>query len=450
MPALRERPHRRPVDVLVRIEAWRDDVIGMAAGVDLPRMIQLPIAEELHVVRVNGLGLTGVDEIREASAAADLVAVEHGRIALDRLAERARLGLSRRAPLARALAPQAAPERAQALDPQRQIAAGPMNVQPGIGLVGGARDPCHDPADGADQMPVPGEGLFRRDRAHTAAVAQALRTRLQAHRRCRPVGTIESLVAASRALRPAHGRMVLALEARDIQRDRPLVERRRVPEHQPLGNLGGGEAQHCVQDGWRCGIGEKGLIPAAPIAQECVDLLMAAQAVSEAGPARAVRCRTENGAEERLHALGPDQHPGCAGSDVASVEGVVSLVEVIGADDDGQARVFCAHRDVQGIELAGEAAVVPRDRHPRRREPLLGPAGRGAERRPVGRPAPLHLIRAGDDIPPGCQSSERLAHVGRRMPVGQRCNDLVLRAATIEERQDVAMNFSAQQRIERF
>ena len=210
------------------------------------------------------------------------------------------------------------------------------------------------------------------------------------------------------------------------------MKRRRVPEHQPLGNLGSGKSQHRVQNDRLGGFGNEGRLIAAMVAQEGMDLLMAAQAMREAGPARALLCWTENRAEERPHALGPDQHPRCAGGDVASVEGVVALVEVIGTDDDGEARVFAAYGHANGLEAAGEAAVIPCNRHPRRREPHLGPAWRGAERGPVGRPAPLHLIRAGDDIPAGRQSSERLMHVGRRMRAIDGSYDFVLRMAAIE------------------
>ncbi len=73
---LRERPHGRPVDVALRIEPGRNDVVGMAAGVDFVGMVKLPVAEELDVVRVDRLLLAGRGKIRKAFLAADLVAME--------------------------------------------------------------------------------------------------------------------------------------------------------------------------------------------------------------------------------------------------------------------------------------------------------------------------------------------------------------------------------------
>ena len=166
----------------------RDDIVRMAASVDLLGVVELPFAEQLDVVRVGCLRPSRLDEVLEASPAADLVAVERTGVAFDRLAQRDRLGLVRRASLARALAPQAAPQRAQRSASQREIASRPVHVQPRIRFVGGAREPCHHAADGTDQVAVPGEGCLRRHRPQSATVANALRARPKPHRSRRTTG----------------------------------------------------------------------------------------------------------------------------------------------------------------------------------------------------------------------------------------------------------------------
>lgn len=106
MPPLRERPDGRPVDLRIRVEAWRHEVVGMTARVDPLCIVQLPVAEQLHFIRGDGFGLSSLLEIRKTSPAADFVAVKGAGVALDRLAKGAGLRLRRRAALPRALAPQ--------------------------------------------------------------------------------------------------------------------------------------------------------------------------------------------------------------------------------------------------------------------------------------------------------------------------------------------------------
>ena len=95
-------------------------------------MVQLPFAEQLYVVRVERRSIPRRGKIRQAPSATDFITVESPGIALDRFAQGADLGLLRAAALARALAAQAAPQRAQVLNSQGKIAAGPMYVQPRV------------------------------------------------------------------------------------------------------------------------------------------------------------------------------------------------------------------------------------------------------------------------------------------------------------------------------
>ena len=95
-------------------------------------MVQLPIAEQLDIVRVDRLSSRRSGKIRQAPAATDFITVESAGIALDRFAQRTDLGLLRAAALARTLAAQTAPQRAQVLDSQSKIAARPMYMQPGV------------------------------------------------------------------------------------------------------------------------------------------------------------------------------------------------------------------------------------------------------------------------------------------------------------------------------
>ena len=91
-------PDRRPAQLRVQIETRRDGVVGVTLGIDLLGIVQLMLAEELDVVGADGRRITGRAEIRIAFPAADLVAVKGAGVALDRLAERARLGLRAGAP----------------------------------------------------------------------------------------------------------------------------------------------------------------------------------------------------------------------------------------------------------------------------------------------------------------------------------------------------------------
>ena len=225
-------------------------------------------------------------EVRESSPDADLVAVEGARVALDRLAQRADFGLLSSASLARALAAQAAPQRAQLPGSQREIAPRPMDVQPGVGFVGGAREPRHHTADGAHQVTVPGQGLLGWRRMQTAAVAKARRARPKLYGYRRPIGSIQRLVATGEALRAAHGRMVLGGEATGIQRDGPLVDRGHVPEHQPLCDFGRHESVYRVQQRRFGRAGQERGVIAGHVAKEVVDFLVAAQTIRETGPAR--------------------------------------------------------------------------------------------------------------------------------------------------------------------
>ena len=175
MPLLGERPHRRPVELGVGVEARRHDVVGMPLRVDALPPVELGVAEQLHVVRVDRLPVP--DEVGEARPAADLVPVAGAAVAFDRLAERARLGLLARGPLAGALAPEAPPERAQAPAPHAEVASGPVDVEPGVRLVGRALEPRHDAAHRTHEVAVPGERGLGRHGARASAVQVRLGAR---------------------------------------------------------------------------------------------------------------------------------------------------------------------------------------------------------------------------------------------------------------------------------
>ena len=99
MPVAGERPHRRPVQRRSRVEARGDDIVGVPAGVDFFRVIELPVAEKLDVVRVDRFRFGCLRILRIAFSLPDLVAVKRARIPLDGLAERARLRLPGGLPL---------------------------------------------------------------------------------------------------------------------------------------------------------------------------------------------------------------------------------------------------------------------------------------------------------------------------------------------------------------
>ena len=82
----------------------------MAMSIDLICVIQLPITEQLYVIRMNRFGLV---KIRKPLPAADLIAMKCARITFNCLTQRTHLGLLWRAALACAFTPQTAPQRAQ-------------------------------------------------------------------------------------------------------------------------------------------------------------------------------------------------------------------------------------------------------------------------------------------------------------------------------------------------
>ena len=85
---------------------------GWPLRVDAPGIVELSVAEELHLVGMDRLFVPR--ELDESPGDPDLVSQTGARMALDRLAEGADLGLHPGAALAGALAAQAPPERAQA------------------------------------------------------------------------------------------------------------------------------------------------------------------------------------------------------------------------------------------------------------------------------------------------------------------------------------------------
>ena len=79
---------------------------------------------------------------------------------------------------------------------------------------------------------------------------------------------------------------------------------------------------------------------------------------------------------------------------MAPVDPIEILVQIVGAKDDRQGGPVIVRRNAYGFEPAGEPAVVAVDRHPGVRQPPFRPSGRGAERGPIGRTAPVHRMIA--------------------------------------------------------
>ena len=214
MPALRERPHGRPVDFGGGVETGRDNVVGVAGRVDAFRVVELVVAEKLHFVGVDRPVFRG--EIVETAAGTDFVSAPGAGMTFDRLAEGAGLGLFPRTALARALAAQAAPERTQAPASHAGIAPGPVDVKPVIVLTGRARQPGDDSADRAHQVAISRQGGFRRHGPRAAAVTMEFGAGRQTDRHRRPIGPVQRFVAADRTLRPAQDRMLRARKCSDV------------------------------------------------------------------------------------------------------------------------------------------------------------------------------------------------------------------------------------------
>ena len=98
--------------------------------------------------------------------------------------------------------------------------------------------------------------------------------------------------------------MVLALQASGVERDGTFMDGREVPENQPLGDLGRGETAYRVQDRGLGREGPEGGILTGGVAQEVVDLLVAAEAPGEAGPARPLPAGRKTGPNSGCMPLG--------------------------------------------------------------------------------------------------------------------------------------------------
>ena len=197
--------------------------------------------------------------------------------------------------------------------------------------------------------------------------------------------------------------MPRAFECAGVHRDRPFVDRGRLVQHQPLDDLGRDQpVQRFEHRGLRRERLE-GRLLAGDVAQEVVDLPMAAQAVSQAVPAGAafIRPRPKDGAEQRLHAARPHQRPRRTRLELATIHFREACFEIVVADDDGELGVGGPDTGAALFQMPGQPAVVAFDRDARPRQPLLDPAWRCAERRPPGRPAPIQAVVGGDDVPLG-------------------------------------------------
>ena len=123
------------------------------------------------------------------------------------------------------------------------------------------------------------------------------------------------------------------------------------------------------------------------------------------------------------------------------------VVEVVVADDDGESRPVGTGRRAHSFQLPSETAVIARDGEARFVQALLGPPGRRAERRPEGRPAPLHRMLARDDVSPRREGDKRVAQVGCGVRKRKGRHDLILRALPVEEGEKIAIDLSVQQGV---
>src|SRR3954465_3864118 len=96
-----KRPHRRPLDLRRRIEDRRDQMFVTRRV--LKRLPELSVAEELDIIRTNGVPFR---KVREAPQPPDFVPLKNPGIALDCLHEGARFALFGGAALAEAAAAQ--------------------------------------------------------------------------------------------------------------------------------------------------------------------------------------------------------------------------------------------------------------------------------------------------------------------------------------------------------
>ena len=399
MALLRERPNGRPVQFGVGIQARRHDVVRVPLRVDVLGVVKLSVAEELRVVGVDCLSIGG--EIGETSADADLVFMKAARIPLEGLAQRADLRLLARAALAGALAAQAAPERTQGPAPHAEIASRPIDMQPGIGLVGSALQPGHDATDRAYQVAVFRQRCFRGHGARATAVADGPGAGLQLQGHGRAVRTEKVFVAAGRALRTAHDAVARARERSDVHRHRLFVQWRRIIQHQPLDDFRRNQPVQRIQ---QHGVGGKrfeGGLLAHDISEKLMHFLVTAKPVSQAGPAGSFSIRPKYGTEQRLYAAGAHQHPRHTCFKPVSIHLRKALLQILVANDHGELGRGGPCGDAEFFHMPCQTALVTQNFDARFRQALLRPARRGAERRPVGRPAPVHSMPAGDYVAPG-------------------------------------------------
>ena len=447
----RQGPHRRPVDLGVGVEALRDVVEPHPPGVDLVGAFVLPVAEILDGVGVDRLA---VGKIREAGAAADLVAVEDSGIALDRLAQRARLGLFGRGALARTPGPQTVAQHMHAVALQGEIAARPPDMEPRVGLVADARQFGHDAAYGVDQMAEFAHRLRRPRRTQAAAVADGIRVRPEAQRRRRAVGTMEAFLPADGALRTPHRLVAGGVKAEGIERADVVAKHRRVAQDDPPGDLDGGEAEDGAGDRRRNGRGGDAGRLAERVAQEIVGLAIAAHPVFEAFPARrAGVARPEHRPHERPQARRPDERPRDSGLDVAAVGPGVAFRQVIVGHEDRE-RGGCAplrRDDPCFAQRRGEAAAsVAGDRDGGGGEALFGASGRDSVGAPERRHGAVHGELRRYDAPLRRQRDERRLHLDPRILSGEGGRDLAARPRAVQQRQDIDITPPAEQRAEAF
>ena len=256
-----------------------------------------------------------------------------------------------------------------------------------------------------------------------------LGARLQRQRNRRSIRPMQRLVAAGAALRPSHYPMVRARERADMHRDRPFVNRGRLIQHQPLDDLRRNQrVQRLQHQGLRRERSE-GRLLAGNAAEKAVDFPMAAQAASQAVPAGPLPIRAKDGAEQRLHAARTYQRPRRSRLEPAPIDFPEVPVEVIVADDDGEAGTGGPHPGAALFELPDQPAVVAFDHDARLRQPSFDPARRCAERRPVGGPESVHAVFGGHDIAPGGERDDGRKHIGAGMVPLEGRDDLLVRVA---------------------
>ena len=151
--------------------------------------------------------------------------------------------------------------------------------------------------------------------------------------------------------------------------------------------------------------GRQSNLAVGQVTQKVMDFLVAAQAVSETGPARTLLRGPEYRAEQGLQPAGSDQHPGHAGFNAPPVDPGVPFVQVVLADDDGERRIafVLSQAHAHGFQPLCQVPGVAGNGHARNRQAFLSQPWGCAQRGPEGRRPCRHAVFTRNNIALGRQ-----------------------------------------------